>query len=471
MLDATPVIQAKPPYSLEAEQALLGAILVANEAVERVAGRVEPQDFFDPLHAEIFKIAVRLRSEGKAITPVTLRPFFEGAKPIDNETTVANYLVTLMVNASTLLNVASYADVIRDHAARRMLFVVGEDAIRNATDGVITVREAASLAVTQLDTVLSASRGRGAKHKTAGEAFRETLERATAADDDTVITTGIPDLDAVTAGGWRRKQYIIVAGRPSMGKTTLATSAMLRTAKAGHGVVFFSLEMSTEQVAPRMLTDLAYSSTRRIAYSDLLAKRVNDGELQVLGQAGAVYSTLPLVIEDQRGVTVAEIAARVRAHAQRFERDGKRLGLVVIDHLGFIRATGRYAGSKVNEVGEISDGLGTLAKEADVALMVLHQLNRGTEARENKRPTMADLRDSGNLEQDADIIAFTFRESYYLERMRCDAGSEAEMRRQAELEATANTMEVLLGKNRNGAPTAVHLFCDMASNAVRGLAR
>jgi replicative DNA helicase len=470
MLDGV-VTERKPPYSLEAEQALLGAILVANEAVERIAGRVEADDFFDPLHGEIFKIALRMRAEGKAVTPITLRPYFSSAPAIDNQTTVPQYLVKLMVNASSLLNVASYADVIRDQAARRMLWVVGEDAINHAADGAISVREAASLAVTQLDNVLSAARGRTAKHKTAGEAFRETLERATSGTDDTVITTGIPDLDAVTGGGWRRKQYIIVAGRPSMGKTTLATSAMLRTAKAGHGVVFFSLEMPTEQVAPRMLTDLAYSSTRRIAYSDLLAKRISDGDLEALGQAGAIYGSLPMVIEDQRGVTVAEIAARVRAHAQRFERDGKRLGLVVIDHLGFIRATGRYAGSKVNEIGEISEALGSLAKEADVALVVLHQLNRGTEARENKRPTMADLRDSGNLEQDADIIAFTFREAYYLERTRCDAGSEAEMRRQAELEATANTMEVLLGKNRNGLPTAVHLYCDMASNAVRGLAR
>jgi replicative DNA helicase len=172
----------------------------------------------------------------------------------------------------------------------------------------------------------------------------------------------------------------------------------------------------------------------------------------------------------RRVKAIAEIASRVRAQAQRFEREGVKLGLVVIDHLGFIKASDRYRGNRVHEVTEISAGLGQIAKEHDVALIVLSQLNRGTEGRENKRPSLSDLRDSGSLEQDADVVLFCYREAYYLERTKHDPGSQAELKRQTELEATRNTLEVIVAKNRMGPTGIVNLFCDMGCNAVRGLA-
>ena len=152
------------------------------------------------------------------------------------------------------------------------------------------------------------------------------------------------------------------------------------------------------------------------------------------------------------------------------ERAGKRLGLVVVDHLGLVKASSRYAGDKVQETGEICDALASLAKDQDIAVLALHQLNRGTEGRENKRPTMADLRNSGDVEQDADVICFAYRESYYLERAKYDAGSQAELQRQASLEGTRNTLEIIIAKQRNGEPTTVTLYCDMACNVVRDLA-
>ena len=165
-----------------------------------------------------------------------------------------------------------------------------------------------------------------------------------------------------------------------------------------------------------------------------------------------------------------EIAARTRAEAQRFDRAGKRLGLVVVDHLGLIKPSGRYAGNKVQEVAEVSDALATLAKEQDVAVLALHQLNRGTEARDNKRPTLADLRNSGDLEQDADVVCFAYREAYYLERQKGADGSAQELQRHSELDACRNTLEFLIAKNRNGPTSVLSLFCDMASNVVRDLA-
>ena len=215
---------------------------------------------------------------------------------------------------------------------------------------------------------------------------------------------------------------------------------------------------------------LSWSAERRIAYADAMAGRLSDMDLHLWAQTAIAYKALPLTIDDQRGLTMAEIAARTRAEAQRMERAGKRLGLVVVDHLGLVKPSGRYAGNKVNEVGEISDGLATLAKDQDVAVLALHQLNRGTEGRENKRPTLADLRNSGDLEQDADVVCFAYRESYYLERMKHDPGSQNEVQREASLEACRNTLELLIAKNRNGPTTTVTLFCDMACNVVRNLA-
>jgi len=256
-----------------------------------------------------------------------------------------------------------------------------------------------------------------------------------------------------------------------MGKSTVISSAMLRTAKAGHGVLMFSLEMSTSSLASRCLSDLSWSSSRSIPYADAMSGRMSERDADVWGGVAARFATLPLVIDDQRGLTMAEIAARTRAEAQRMERNGTRLGLVVVDHLGLVKPSGRYAGNKVQEVGEVSDALATLAKDQDVAVVALHQLNRGTEGRENKRPTLADLRNSGDLEQDADLVCFAYREAYYLERMKCDPGSTAEMDRETRLRDCQNVLELLIAKNRNGPTQTVPLFCDMACNVIRDAAR
>ena len=200
-----------------------------------------------------------------------------------------------------------------------------------------------------------------------------------------------------------------------------------------------------------------------------LSHALPDSGIETLGHAAARWSQLPLTIDDQRGLTMAEIAARTRAEGQRFEGAGKRLGLVIVDHLGLIKPSGRYAGNKVQEVAEVSDALATLAKAQDVAVLALHQLNRATEARDNKRPTLADLRNSGDLEQDADVVCFAYREAYYLERQKGADGSAQGSQRQLDLDACRNTLEILIAKNRNGPTSAVSLYCDMASNVVRDL--
>lgn len=464
MLDRT---QQLPPASIDAEQALLGAILVANEVLDTVAGIVEPEDFSESLHAHLFATMQAERAAGKLASPLTLKPFVQGWPDVAQGMPVSKYLVRIATEVPSIANAKAYADAIRDTSARRKLFLLGEDLMRVSGNPETPVQSIASEAVSALDHVLSVTRTKRTS-TSIGEAMRDAIERALNDDGSSVITTGIRDLDKTLSGGWRRKQYAIVAGRPSMGKTTMATSAMLRTAKAGHGVLMLSLEMPTESIATRAISDLAYTSDRRMPYNAITAS-MTEGEVRASADAQRRFNSLPIVIDDQRGLTIAEIGSRIRAQQQRFARDGIKLGLVVIDHLGFIRASERYRGNRVHEVTEISAGLGQIAKDLDIALVVLCQLNRGTEGRENKRPTLADLRDSGSLEQDADVVIFTFRESYYLERMRCDAGTVEEEARLAELAACRNTMELLVSKNRNGPTDSVAVFCDMGANAVRDL--
>lgn len=462
-----PTIEREPPLNIELEQAVLGAILLDNAVLQRVS--LGAADFYDPLHAAIFAHVEADIAAGRVASPVSIKPVFEDFPLITDDLTVPQYLTRLVGAAATAHSLKSYVAGLRELANRRALVAAAAELDTTARIVTVKIEDAAGMAVQALDTVLSMARPGKRTRSDFNGAVSDFLDSLLNDDGSARITTGLVDLDKVL-GGWRRQQFAIVAGRPSMGKTALATSLMLKTARAGVGVLYFSLEMPATALAARCLSDLAYGQDTRIAYSDALAGKLQEREIAILGKVAGTYAQLPLVIDDQRGLTMAELAARTRAEAQRMKTNGVDLGLVVVDHLGLIKPSGRYAGNKVLETGEVSDALATLAKEQNVALVALHQLNRGTEGRENKRPTLADLRNSGDLEQDADVVCFAYREAYYLERNKSDAGSQQELQRRTELDACKNTMEVLVAKNRNGATSTVNLFCDMASNALRDLA-
>lgn len=460
-------LHQEPPHDITLEQAILGKILVRNDAMDAFA-RVTPADFYDEVHQALFAAMAQQWADNRSINIGTLRAVIGSLPEITDRVSPFEYIRRLVEFGDTSKADDLAVSLLELSNRRRLVEVAAElDAGARQLDSKVT--DAASLAVTALDEVLSYARGGRTTRSTAADAFRDTIDALLVDDGSERITTGIDSLDDAL-GGWRRKQYAILAGRPSMGKTAVATSAMLRTAKAGYGVLYFSLEMPTMALAARCLSDLAWGRDTQVPYAAALANNLSERQLAILSEAAALWTGLPVTIDDQRGLTMAEIAARTRAEAQRFERDGKTLGLVVVDHLGLVRPSGRYAGNKVQETGEISDALATLAKDQNVAVLALHQLNRGTEGRDNKRPTLADLRNSGDLEQDADVVCFAYREAYYLERQKYDAGSQQELQRQNDLEACRNTLEVLIAKNRNGPTKAVPLFCDMASNVVRDLA-
>lgn len=457
----------EPPHDIELEQTILGTILHDNAVIDRLAA-LSPDDFYEPVHQAVFASMLEQWATSRAVNLATLRTIIYEVPSVTEKLPMTEYLRRLLTAGDTR-NIEALVETQRDYANRRRLVQAAISMEAQARNLGIGVSETANLAVASIDDVLSLARGKGPTRRSADDAFRETLEAMAADTGQDRITSGLSSIDAVT-GGWRRKQFAILAGRPSMGKSTVALSSLVATAQHGFGVLLFSLEMDVHALTARVLTDLSWTPDTRVAYADAMSSRASARDMERLGRAAAHYSQLPLTIDDQRGLTMAEIAARTRAEAQRMERAGHRLGLVVVDHLGLLKPSGRYAGNKVQEVGEVSDALATLAKDQDVAVLALHQLNRGTEGRENKRPTLADLRNSGDLEQDADLVCFAYRQSYYLERSKCDPGSQQEFQRQTELDACKNTLDILIAKNRNGPTTSVTMFCDMASNVIRDLA-
>ena len=353
----------------------------------------------------------------------------------------------------------------RSAAQRNALTIIGQTLAAKSVAQAASVQDIGVEAVHALDDVLASLRV-GKRQVYSAKGLADAALNHLDTEDDPLPTTGLADLDYLI-GGWPRGELTIWAGRPGMGKSACATSAVLRAAKAGHGVGFFSLEMHGIAIGSRMLTDLAYRGDDPIYYEDILKKRIDQRARQRIEAAAAHLDALPIITEEQRGLTLAEIASRARKMANEFDRAGRRLSVLVVDHMGLIVPSGRYKGNRVQEVGEISDGLATLAKDLDCAVIALCQLNRGVEGRENKRPGMSDLRDSGSIEQDASLILFSYRPAYYLrDRLDDPAAEEA---RQMAMNALKNKLEIIVAKQRNGHLATIDAFVDIGANAIRNV--
>ena len=310
--------------------------------------------------------------------------------------TTKTYLCELvgdnLLDGAGLMPLSDAVEVVRDASQRNTLAIIGHALAARATSQTSPVGDIAGEAVQALDDVLSSLRA-GARLSYDAEGAALTALAHLDSSERQYPTTGLADLDAAT-GGWPLGQLSIWAGRPGMGKSACASSAVLRAGKAGFGVGFFSLEMQGEQLGARLLTDLAFTGASPIYYEDILNRRIDEQQRRRLNRAAEALDGLPIRIEEQRGLNLAEIQSRARKMANTFARDGQKLSVLFIDHMGLVRASSRYAGNRVNEVSEISDGLATLAKDLDVAVVALSQLNRGVEGRDNKRPGLSDLRDS-----------------------------------------------------------------------------
>lgn len=469
------------PHNIEAEQALLGAILINNEALDRVSDFLQPIHFYDPLHAEIYETATKLIQSGKQATPVTLKTYFENAEPIAPNLTVPQYLGRLAANATTIINAHDYGQTIYDLAVRRNLIVIGEDLVNTAYDSPIDHPPEEQIQEAESRLYALAEKGKyGQGFLSFGTALTHAIEMASSAYERdghlSGLSTGLTDLDA-KLGGLQASDLIILAGRPSMGKTALATNIAYNIAKAyraemqpngeekavdGAIVGFFSLEMSAEQLATRILSEQAEIASERIRRG-----MINEEEFSKLVRVSQEMNRIPLYIDQTGGITVAQLAARAR----KLKRQ-RGLGLLVVDYLQLLAGSTRSASAgRVQEITEITTGLKALAKELDVPILALSQLSRAVEQREDKRPQLSDLRESGSIEQDADVVMFVFREEYYVERQKPAEGDAKFQEWFAKMQQVSGKAEVIIGKQRHGPVGTVQLSFESQFTRFGNLAR
>ncbi len=455
------------PHNVEAEQALLGAILVNNEALYRVSDFLEPEHFFETIHGQVYDIARSLIRTGKLASPVTLKTFIPAELDIAGMT-AAQYLARLAAEATTIINAVDYGRTVYDLATRRELIRIGEDMVNQAFDAPVDFapREQIEDAEKRLYDLAEVGRYGGGfqKFETALTTALEMASNAHQRDGGlSGLATGLRDLD-VKMGGLQKSDLIIVAGRPGMGKTALATNIAYNVARAyvpgevradGHteavngGIVgFFSLEMSAEQLATRILSEQA-----GISSSEIRRGTITPDEFDRIKDRSIEIQHLPLLIDESGGLTVAQLAARAR----RLKRQ-KGLDLLVIDYIQLLQgSTRRSQENRVQEVTEITTNLKALAKELNVPIMALSQLSRQVENRDDKRPQLSDLRESGSIEQDADVVMFVFREEYYLSNKEPKPGTDDHVKWETEMDEVHGNAEVILGKQRHGPTGPVKL--------------
>jgi replicative DNA helicase len=447
---------------IDADQDFLGAALANNGRITDVIDWLRAEHFIEPLHGRLYKVMCRLWLEGRAFVPENLAPHFPDEPPI-GKLSFVQYLGHLMAaNTATHKVAVDRARLVKELAERRGFTSISDHLQEMAKNRALETLAIGNEAMSALNEIVASSRPKRSCF-TAYEAAGNLLDDLESGVSRLAIPTGLADLDRVT-GGWHYNELAIIGARPSMGKSTFMTESALNAARDGKGVLLFSLEMSQSAVSARMLSSLVWNRVTPIPYTDILKHKVETKhDRDRLRQAHAKLKGWPIEVDDQGGLTVSEIMARSRQAAVKFQREGKTLDLVLVDHIGKIRPSSRYAGNANSEIGEITNWLAVLSKDLGVAVVAASQLNRELTKRDNKRPQLSDLRESGHIEEDADLVAFIHREVYYTE----DSGNgvDAEI-----IENIQNDMEFILRKNRNGPLCTVKLFTDMISNVVRNAA-
>lgn len=451
----------------ETEQGLLGACLTYSQAGHAAMMHLEADYFSLPVHQQIWEVIARLLSEGRPVNPVTVGAVL-GNQEISTGQTMRQYLARLASETWCPANaVVDFAKQVRAGWALRCIASDGEMirslALNPGADPAAIISES----IQQLDGVRAALDRRVSGPRAVSQGVGEILDRVerrrVGEIIDSAVSTGLRDLDRKLGGGFKGGQLILIAGRPGMGKTLLGASMARQMAKAGTAGGFFSMEMPEDQICARMVSDEIFG-TGRLTANQILQDMLNDADATHVFEAERSIRDLPLRIDDSSSLTVGEVGARARTMRNQFARDGKQLGFIVIDYLKFLRASERYRGQRHYEVGEISGGLKALAKDLEIPVILLVQLNREVEKRQDKRPELSDLRESGDLEADADVVLLLFREAYYLAQ---EAQKDADGA--ARLEEVQFKLEIIVAKQRMGAVGSVDVFCHPPSSAIRDM--
>ena len=453
------------PHNIEAEQQLLGAILTNNDVFDRISSLVKADHFFDPVHQRIFdKAAARIQKNALA-SPVTLKPFFEdddGLKELGGPA----YLVRLAGAAISAFAARDYAQMIYDLAVRRELISLGRDIAAKAAK--VDVTSEPREQITEAEQHLYKLGEQGTAQRGFVSFLRATTEAVNSANAAyqrggglAGISTGLVDLDR-KLGGLHPSDLLILAGRPSMGKTSLATNIAFNIAKAyrrgrtqdgsegavdGGVVGFFSLEMSSEQLAARILSEASEVPSEQIRRGDM-----TEVEFRRFVDAAKSLESCPLYIDDTPALPISQVAARAR----RLKRT-HGLDVLMVDYLQLLKGTGRGETNRVQEVSEITQGLKAIAKELNIPVVALSQLSRTVESRDDKRPQLSDLRESGSIEQDADVVMFVYRDEYYHERLKPPEDDPRFAEWLDKMNRVHGKAEVIIGKQRHGPIGTVEL--------------
>ena len=465
--DKQSVLDLTAPHNVEAEQGLLGALLINNKAYDQVSEFLEPDHFYDPGHGKIYGFIRTLINQGQVADPVTLRAYIENDPLLGSSG--AHYLDEIMIHTSTMVLVQDYGRVIYNDYLRRQLIEIGAkmSAVAYRRDPDLPPAKQIEDVETELFQLNLDSHRQGGfilLDKALTNAVTLAEEAYKKDSRVTGVTTGFTELDQIL-GGLHKSDLIIIAGRPAMGKTALGTTIGLNATKAyrttnatdGAIVGFFSLEMSSEQIATRLLADQSNIPADKVRHG-----AIKSSDFTQFIEACHRLRSLSLFIDDTPGLTISIL----RARARRLKRT-HNLGLIIIDYLQMLRSSTK-AENRVLELGQITRDLKALAKELHLPVIALSQLNRAVESRPDKRPQLADLRESGAIEQDADVVIFLFREQYYLERnepIQHDNESEEKfsdrmVKWQQKCDKVKNIGELIIAKHRHGPTGVIQLHFD-----------
>ena len=435
------------PNNIEAEQAVIGSILVSNELFDEINTIISNVNFFDPLHQKIFNAIENLIYKGMLANPITLKNYFKDEK---NDLNVPEYLIKVTKFSTSTRQAIEYSKIIYDMFVRRELIKISEQTIDTAKINDLNTN--GQNIIENSERLLFDLAEKGSFNSSLikfDEAMKQTIEMASAAykNEEGIVgvPTGLRDLDD-RLGGLHQSDLIIIAGRPSMGKTALATNIAFNAAKKlqdngkKSSIAFFSLEMSSEQLSTRILAEQS-----RIKSNDIRRGKISDDQFDKFIETSKNISELPLYIDETPAINIAAMTNRARRIKRLYGLD-----MIVVDYIQLMKGTYNNKDGRVQEISEITQGLKAIAKELSVPVVALSQLSRAVEQRDDKKPQLSDLRESGSIEQDADVVMFVYREAYYLERKEPRPATVEHAEWQVKMNEVSNLAELIIGKQRHG---------------------
>ena len=434
------------PNNIEAEQSVIGSILVSNEMFDEINMIITSKNFYDPMHQKIFSAIEKLIYGGMLANPITLKNYFEKEK---DEINVPDYLIKITKFSTAKRQTTEYSKLIYDLFVKRELIKISENIIDTAKLNDLDHDGQSIIENFEKSLFDLAEKGSFSSQLVKfDEAMRMTIEMASNAykNDEGIVgvPTGLTDLDD-RLGGLHKSDLLIIAGRPSMGKTALATNIAFNAAKKIQDdgrkstIAFFSLEMSSEQLSTRILAEQS-----RIKSNDIRRGRISEDQFDKFIETSKNISELPLYIDETPAISIAALSNRARRIKRLYGLD-----MVVVDYIQLMRAL-NYKDNRVQEISEITQGLKALAKELSVPVLALSQLSRAVESRDIKKPQLSDLRESGSIEQDADVVMFVYREAYYLEKLEPRPATVEHAEWQSKMNEVSNLAEIIIGKHRHG---------------------